>query len=156
MLIWIIIITLLLIGLALVIIELVFIPGTTVVGLLGLIFSITGIIISYKHFGSDVGFYILISMLLATLLALFYSFRSGSWSKFSLKTSNKNRVNEGMAASLAIGDEGRAVSTLRPIGKADFKNQQFEVKTKGDYVEHGTRVRITQIELTQITVEPIN
>jgi membrane-bound ClpP family serine protease len=156
MLMWIIIIILLLIGLALVIIELVFIPGTTVVGLLGLIFSITGIIISYKHFGSDVGFYILISMLLATLLALFYSFRSGSWSKFSLKTSNKNRVNEGMAASLAIGDEGRAVSTLRPIGKADFKNQQFEVKTKGDYVEHGTRVRITQIELTQITVEPIN
>jgi membrane-bound ClpP family serine protease len=156
MLMWIIIITLLLIGLALVIIELVFIPGTTVVGLLGLIFSITGVIISYKHFGSDVGFYILIGMLVTTLLALFYSFRSDSWSKFSLKTSNKSKVNEGMAASLMIGDEGRAVSTLRPIGKADFKNQQFEVKTTGDYIEHGTRVRITQIELNQITVEPIN
>jgi membrane-bound ClpP family serine protease len=156
MLMWIIIITLLLIGLALIIIELVFIPGTTVVGLLGLIFSITGIVISYKHFGSDVGFYILIGMLLTTLVGLFYSFRAGSWSKFSLKTSSKSKVNEGMLTSLTVGDEGKAVSTLRPIGKADFNNKQFEVKTTGDYVEHGTRVRITQIESHQITVEPIN
>lgn len=156
MLMWIIIIALLVIGLSLIIVELVFIPGTTVVGLLGFIFSVAGIVISYKHFGADVGFYILLGMSVTTLVALFYSFRAGSWTKFSLKTAIDSKVNEGMLAALQIGDEGVTVSTLRPIGKAEFQNQQFEVKTSGDYVESGMRVRITQILSHQVIVEPIN
>lgn len=156
MLMWIIILGLLFIGLALIVVELIFIPGTTVVGLLGFIFSIAGVVISYRHFGSDVGFYFLLGMSIITLLTLFYSFRSGSWSKFSLKTSNEGKVNDGMLAALNIGDVGKTVSTLRPIGKAEFHNKQFEVKTGGDYVDTGTRVRISLIQANQIFVEPIN
>lgn len=156
MLMWIIIIALLMIGLALIVAELVFIPGTTVVGILGFIFSATGIIISYKHFGSDVGFYILLGMSTVTLVTLFYSFRSGSWSRFSLKSSIKSKVNEGMGDTLHVGDEGKTISTLRPIGKAEFHNKQFEVKTGGDYVESGTPIRIVLIHSNQILVEPIN
>lgn len=155
MLMWIIILSLLSIGLTLIIVELVFIPGTTVVGLLGLIFAIVGIIISYNHFGDDTGFYILLSTSAATLLALFYSFRSGAWSKFSLKSSIDSKVNEGITATLRIGDEGVTVSTLRPIGKAEFHDKTFEVKTSGNYIERGERVRITHIESQQIVVEPI-
>jgi membrane-bound ClpP family serine protease len=155
MLMWIIVISLLLIGLTLIIVELVFIPGTTVVGLLGLIFAIVGIVISYSHFGNDIGFYILLATLASTLAALFYSFRSGAWSKFSLKSSINSKVNEGIMASLQIGDEGITVSTLRPMGKAEFNSKTFEVKTSGNYIERGEKVRITQIESHQIVVEPI-
>ena len=155
MLMWIIVISLLLIGLTLIIVELVFIPGTTVVGLLGLIFAIVGIVISYSHFGNDIGFYILLATLASTLAALFYSFRSGAWSKFSLKSSINSKVNEGIMASLQIGDEGITVSTLRPMGKAEFNSKTFEVKTSGNYIETGEKVRITQIESHQIVVEPI-
>jgi membrane-bound ClpP family serine protease len=153
---WIIIIALLLIGLTLIVVELVFIPGTTVVGVLGFIFGVVGIFICYKHFGRETGFYVLLGMSGVTLAALIFSFRSGSWSKFSLKSSIESKVNEGLTSSLAIGDEGKALSTLRPIGKAEFHNKQFEVKTSGDYVENGTRVRITLIQSNQIFVEPIN
>ncbi len=156
MLMWIIIISLLLIGLALIIVELVFIPGTTVVGLLGLIFAVVGIVISYSHFGSAVGFYILLGTLGTTLVALFYSFRSGAWKKFSLKSSMKSKVNDGIMDTVSIGDEGITLSTLRPVGKAEFKSRTFEVKTSGNYVERGEKVRITQIELHQIVVEPLN
>jgi membrane-bound ClpP family serine protease len=156
MLMWIIIIALLAIGLALIIAEIVFIPGTTLVGVLGLVFSVAGIVISYEHFGSDVGFYILLGMGTATAGSLYYSFKSGVWSKFSLKSSSNSKVNEGMVADLTIGDEGKALSTLRPVGKAKFKNQEYEVKTLGDYVDHGTRVRIKLIMSNQIIVEPIN
>jgi membrane-bound ClpP family serine protease len=155
MLMWIIILALLGIGLTLIIAELVFIPGTTVVGLLGFIFSIAGIIISYKHFGDNIGFYVLLGMSITTLVALVYSFRAGSWTKFSLKTAIESKVNEGMLTALNIGDEGIAVSTLRPIGKAEFHNKQIEVKTSGDYVENGRRIRITQILSHQVTVEPV-
>lgn len=156
MLMWIIIISLLLIGLALIIVELVFIPGTTVVGLLGLVFTVVGVVISYNHFGSETGLYILVTTLAITLLTLFYSFRSGAWSRFSLKKSIDSKVNEGLVASLNVGDEGVTVSTLRPIGKAEFGHKIFEVRTLGGYVEPRQKVKIIEIQSHQITVEPIN
>jgi membrane-bound ClpP family serine protease len=153
---WILIFALLAIGLFLIIAELIFIPGTTVVGLLGFAFAAVGIVISYRHYGSNIGLYILLGMSATTLLTLVYSFRSNAWSKFSLKTSSDSKVNEGLMTSLMVGEEGTTISTLRPIGKAEFQNRQFEVKTTGDYLETGKRIRIIQILSHQITVEPIN
>jgi membrane-bound ClpP family serine protease len=153
---WIIIVALLLIGLILIVVEVIFIPGTTVVGLIGFIFSVAGIIISYKHFGSQLGFYILLGMSVATGASLFYGFKSGIWSKFSLKTSIDSKVNEGMVATLQLGDEGKTVSTLKPMGKVEFASGQFEVKTLGDYVDVGTKVKIVHLQLNQIIVKPLN
>jgi membrane-bound ClpP family serine protease len=153
---WIIIISLLAIGLGLIIVELVFIPGTTVVGLLGLIFSVVGIVISYSHFGHTTGFYILMCTSVTTLLALFYSFRTGAWTRFSLKSSMNNKVNEGLLNDLSVGDEGTTRSALRPMGTAEFGSQQYEVRSLGSFVESGSRIKIVQILSNQIIVEPIN
>jgi membrane-bound ClpP family serine protease len=152
---WIIILALVL-GLILIVIEVIFIPGTTVIGLIGFIFSVVGIAISYKHFGSAIGFYILIGMSATTAAVLFYSFKSGIWSRFSLKSSIDSKVNEGMAAALQLGEEGKAISTLKPIGKVEFASGAFEVKTLGDYVDVGTKVKIVHIQLNQIIVKPLN
>ncbi len=152
---WIIIISLLLIGLALIIVELIFIPGTTVVGLLGLVFSIAGIVVCYRHFGNATGFYVLIGMLTVSLGTLFISFRTGAWTRFSLKSSMDSKVNEGMLAMVSIGDEGITLSSLRPIGKAEFNQKTYEVKTSGTYLDSGEKVKITQIESHQIVVEPL-
>lgn len=156
MLMWIIILALLLIGLALIIVELVFIPGTTVVGVLGLVFAIVGILISYSHFGSEIGFYMLVGSTITAAAAIFYAFRAGAWKKFAHKSSIDSRVNEGIMASVRIGDEGITLSNLRPMGKAEFNNQTFEVKTSGNYIERGEKVKITRIESHQIVVEPLN
>jgi len=156
MVMWIVVLSLLVMGLALILVELVFIPGTTLVGLLGLIFTVVGLVICYNHFGSDTGFYFLMGTLVTTLVGLFYSFRTGAWSKFSLKTSIDSRVNEGLTEQLKVGDEGITVSTLRPIGKAQFHGQNFEVKTMGGYAEAGQKVKIIQIQYNQIVVEPLN
>lgn len=153
---WILILLLLLIGLALIIIEVVFVPGTTIVGLMGVIFAGAGIIISYRHFGSDVGFYILLGTGAITAIALYFSFRSEAWTRFANKSSMNSKVNEGSTDTLKLGDEGVALSALRPMGTVDFKSGQFEVKTLGDYVDVGTRVRIVHIDGAQIIVKPLN
>lgn len=155
MLMWIIIIALLLIGLALVILEVIFIPGTTVVGLLGLIFTIVGIVICYQHFGDQVGFYVLLGSGAITLGALVISFRSGAWTRFSLKDTSEGRFNDGLSANLAVGDEGITTSALRPMGKAEFAEKNYEVKTTGAYLAAGVPVKIAAIAGNQIIVEPI-
>jgi membrane-bound ClpP family serine protease len=154
--IWFIIIALLLIGLVLLVVEVVFIPGTTVVGILGIVFSIIGVVLSYNHFGNGVGFYILLTTLGGTLVALFFSFRAGAWNKFSLKSSIKGKVNEGTQSHLRVGDVGETVSALRPSGKAVFGESIFEVRSTGSYAEPKSKVRIIQIESNQIVVELIN
>ena len=153
---WTTVILLLLIGLALIIIEVIFIPGTTIIGLIGLLFSIVGIVIGFKNFGNDVGLYLILGVAATTAVALFYSFRSGMWTKFSLKSSIKSKVNEGLMSSLQVGDEGKAISSLKPMGKVEFASGQFEVKTLGDYVDVGTRVKIVHVEPSQIIVKPLN
>ena len=153
---WTIIVVLLIIGLALIIIEVILIPGTTIVGLIGVVFSVVGIVVSYKHFGKEIGFYILMGVSAATAVALFYSFRSEMWSRFSLKSAMDSKVNEGLTTSLKVGDEGKAISTLKPMGKVEFAGGQFEVKTLGDYVDVGTRVKIVFIESHSIIVKPLN
>ncbi len=147
---------LILVGIILLIIEVVFIPGTTVVGLLGLIFLIAGVSFSYSHYGSETGFYVLLLSGLAFAFALYWSFRKGAWKKFSLDKSIESRVNEGLAESLKPGTEGVAVSALRPAGAAEFDGKIFEVTTHGDYLAAGSRIRIVQVQGHTIVVEPVS
>jgi membrane-bound ClpP family serine protease len=152
---WLVIAALILAGLLLIIVEIVFIPGTTVVGLLGLIFTIVGIVFSYSHFGSETGFYVLLGTSLVTAGTLYLSFRKGAWKKFSHQSSIDSRVNEGMTAHLNAGEEGVSISALRPMGSAEFHGKIFEVKTNGEFVSNGVKVRIVTIRSNDILVEPI-
>lgn len=151
-----IILSLLLIGLALIIVEVVFVPGTTIVGIIGVIFIGTGVIISYRHYGSEAGLYILLGMAVVTAVALFFSFRSQAWTRFANKSAISSKVNEGSREALRVGDEGIAISVLRPMGKVNFPGGQFEVKTLGDYVDVGTRVEIVHLSPGEIIVKPLN
>lgn len=152
---WIIIACLLLIGLALIIIEVVFVPGTTIVGILGVIFAGAGVIISYRHYGTEAGFYILVGTSALAALALFISFRSGAWLRFANKSAIDSKVNEGITSSLHEGEEGITLSTLKPFGKAQFKDAEYEVRTLGDFLDVGTKVKIVSIRSNQIIVKPL-
>jgi membrane-bound ClpP family serine protease len=152
---WLVIAALILAGLLLIIVEIVFIPGTTVVGLIGLAFTIVGIVFCYSSFGSEIGFYVLLGTVLASALSLYLSFRKGAWKKFSHQSSIDSKVNEGMADHLNAGEEGVSTSALRPMGSVDFHGKIFEVKTSGEYVPNGMKVRIVKIHSNNILVEPV-
>lgn len=152
---WLIISALILAGIVLIIAEVVFIPGTTVVGFLGVTFMIAGVVFAYKQFGNDAGFYVLLGTGVATGVALYFSFRNGAWKKVSNKSAIESKVNEGLTAHLNEGEEGITVSALRPMGTADFQGKIFEVKTSGEYVANAIRIKIVKIRVNDILVEPI-
>ena len=153
---WTLIISLLVIGLALLVLEIVFVPGTTLVGVIGVIFAGAGVLITFREYGSQTGMYVLIGSSAITAVALYLSFRSNAWKRFANNSAIRSRVNEGMTATLKLGDEGVALSTLKPMGKVQFHSRQFEVKTLGDYVAAGTKVKIVHIDSSQIIVKPLN
>ncbi|MBA4145875.1 MAG: hypothetical protein DI538_10190 [Azospira oryzae] len=153
---WSIIISLIALGLVLIIIEIIFVPGTTFVGVGGFVFLVIGIFLSFKYFGRETGWTIVgISSVISGGL-FYYSFKADVWSRFALKSTIDSKVNEGELAQLSPGQEGITISALRPVGKAELLNKLFEVKTLGEYVDSGTRIRIIKILSNQIIVEPIN
>lgn len=152
---WIIVGSMILMGLILVIVEIIFIPGTTVVGILGLLFLIVGVSLSFSYYGPEIGWWTLGGTALTSGFLFYYAFKANVWGAFSLKTTNRGKVNEGGLAGLAVGQEGKTISSLRPMGKAEIADKTYEVRTLGEFLDSGTKVKIIQITTNQIIVEPI-
>lgn len=153
---WITILVLILTGVAFIIVEIIFIPGTTVVGILGFVIGGYGIYLSYDKFGTDIGHIVLVCSTIVTLVVTFVSFKSEAWKRFANNKAIASKVNEGYADLLNEGDQGETVSSLKPIGKAVFNEKEYEVASLGNFVEEKTAIKIIKIETNKIIVEPIN
>ncbi len=153
---WLTVISLIVVGIVLVVVEIIFVPGTTVVGLLGGLLAVVGVVLSFSYFGNQIGWYTLGSTSVLSGGLLYWSLRSRAWERFSLKTTIDGRVNEIDLNTLKAGDEGNTVSALRPMGKAEIGGRLFEVTSLGIYIETGTRIRIVRVSSNQIVVEPVN
>jgi len=153
---WIAIICLIVVGLVLIVIETMFIPGTTVVGIIGLLCVISGLYLTFENYGSVIGWIATGGTAIITGAVFIYSFKSGAWNRFALKDSMNSKVNQDKPILVRIGDEGIALSTLRPMGKAEFNNEVLEVRSQGELVPSNSKIKVIKIEKRKIFVEPIN
>ncbi len=152
---WISVLLLILCGVVLIIIELVFVPGTTVLGILGLVSMVGGVVIAFTNYGKVTGFWILAGTVAFSVLALVYSLRAGTWQRFALKSKIEGRVNEDEKLDLKVGMQGKLISDLRPMGTAEFQDKLYEVQTNGNYLESGGDVEIINLSENKIVVKPI-
>lgn len=155
MLSWFVLLVILLLGIGLVVAEVIFVPGTTFVGVLGLAMLVVGVFLGFSWFGETVGWFVFAGSLLGSGLAVFYGLRNNTWNRFSLDSEINSRVNEEFPVPVLVGALGHTVSALRPQGRAEFGDQILEVRTLGDFLPTGTQVRVSRIEGTIIIVESI-
>jgi len=151
---WLSVVLLIGVGLILITLEMIFIPGTTILGIVGLVCMIIGVFLSFQYFGSGVGWTVLTLSSVVGLGALIYSLRSGVWDKFALNKSNDSHFNEEFPVEIQVGEVGEAVSAMRPNGKAEFSNKLIEVRSHGNYIQTGQKVQVTRIEDNKVYVEP--
>ena len=152
---WITITGLILFGTFLLIAEIIFVPGTTVVGILGFIFSGYGIYLGYDYYGASTGTIILIIALLVNVITLVIAFKGKSWERFSLKNSMNGKFNDDFKFDLKIKDTGETISSLKPVGKAMFSGHEIEVVSNGGFVSENVEIEILRIEFSKIFVQPV-
>lgn len=58
-------------------------------------------------------------------------------------------------AGIAVGDEGRADSPLRPSGKMTVGSQLVDVVTDGEFVDAGEQVKVVEIQGSRIVVRSL-
>src|SRR6218665_2240669 len=153
---WTIVLSLILAGLALLLVEILFIPGTTLAGVIGFVCIVMGMWLSFRYFSSVAGWIVSGGATAASATPIYFALTSKLWMRFALRGSNNSKVNENLTDNLSVGMEGKTVSVLRPVGNADFLGQIVEVKSLGDYILPDTKIRIIKIELNQIFIKPIN
>jgi len=152
---WIIILTLVVVGIGLLVAEVIFIPGTTVVGIAGIGVLVYANYLAFNDLGATSGTVVLVVSIFLSTYAFYRSFKSGAWKRFALKSSNTGKVNEEYPVELQTEQRGVTLSALRPYGKAEFDDKEFEVRTMGDYLSAGTKIKIISIQGKRIYVEPL-
>lgn len=152
---WFSVIALVIFGISLIVVETIFVPGTTIVGIFGFAVAGYGIYLGYDSFGQTIGTIILVVSSLVGFAVVFYSFKTEAWQRFSLKGESSWRNNEETKMQLTVGQEGMMISTAKPVGKASFNDREVEVRSTGGYIVENTPIRITKIESDKIIVEDI-
>jgi len=152
---WTIIAVLIVVGFLFLLLEILVLPGTNIAGIIGFVLIAIGVWQAYVVYGALAGSLTLAGSIVFSVISLYYSLKSGTWAKASLKKKIDSKVNLVDPQKIKIGDTGKAVSRLVPMGKALINDEYFEVKTRGKYVDAGTEIQVINIEFNKITVKPL-
>lgn len=152
---WPIIIIVLLVGLALVALEIVALPGV-ICGIFGGAMVGVGIWQAYANYGNLAGNITLVASLLTGLIMLVVLMKSGTWKRFSLNEESDSRVNQIDNSTIKPGAKGKTISRLAPAGKALFGNEIVEVHSEEGYIDEGIDVEVVETEGYKIIVKKTN
>ena len=149
---WLTIALLLLFGLLFVAAEVIFIPGTTVVGFVGFALLVVGIWLGYRDLGTPLGHYALVGVIAMAGLIVYVGLRPKNLARVVLNSVNDTSVHDARRPDVAPGTVGHTLSALRPAGTALFGTERREVVTRGEFVPTGSEVRVLGIEHNRIVV----
>jgi membrane-bound ClpP family serine protease len=152
-----IIITLFIVGIILIVLELLVIPGFGVSGILGIAALVAGIIFVSDTWYEAVLYSFGTFVFLGILVYLSFRFKGTRkmWEKLSLNTRQTNQTGY-TAPKLNyedyLGRQGIALTQLRPAGTADFQGERVDVVTEGGYIKAGSGVKVIAVEGVRIIV----
>ena len=143
-------VALVLVGLALVVVEVTLVPGVNVIGVSGVLGMAVGVVMAFVAFGPVGGFVVLVGTVVAAG-GLFYAlWDSGAWDRLILSDSLRRDVDADRAGDATraqlVGAVGHAVTPLRPSGVAEIDGQRLDVTTEGAFVAAGSRLRVVAID----------
>lgn len=147
----------LIIGVALVLLEM-FMPGFGVPGITGGILIIIGLIALGGRIGASVIWVVLLIALILiwSLTVLTRTARSG---KNPLVLLDASKKEAGFSANSPhqelLGVQGVALTNLRPAGTAQLGNERLDVVTEGEYIAKGAPVTVVATEGRRIVVKQI-
>ncbi len=137
---------LIVVGFALILVEVYLVPGFNVIGILGFLLIVFAVGYVYSESGMIGGSLALFGSTAAGA-GLFYGlWKSGAWNKFILATSLRHDdelvAREHKHREQYLGKSGVAITPLRPTGIIEVDGERLEVTTQGEYIATGSNVRI--------------
>ena len=148
------ILTLIIIGQALLFIELAIIPGLGVAGVLGLGAIAGSCHLSFANISTTAGIMIiLINIILATIVVML-TLRKKTWKRFSLDTNIDAKIDTPIKEKgVSVGDTGTAITRLAPTGTAIINGNTLEVTTRGILIDPQKSIEVIEISNNKVYVK---
>ena len=147
------IIVLIVIGLALMVVEVVVLPGITIAGIAGTLLIGCGVYLTFNWFGSVAGTYALIGTGVLFILFLVYALRAKTWDRLSLHSEIDSKVNVVDTNDIKTGDKGMTVSRLAPIGKILIHGKIMEGKSEFGLIDENRAIEVVHVNESTIIVQ---
>jgi len=149
------IILLIVLGLVLLLIEFAVIPGVTIAGIGGFLLLGGSVYIAFAELGTIPGFITLAAVLIASPILIFYFFKSRTGKKMILNKNIEGKVELFNLEKLAVGNTGKTIGRLAPMGKIKVNGEIVEAQSTGVFIDHNSEIKIIKIESSKIIVEPL-
>ena len=143
-----------LLGIVLLLIEFLVIPGISVAGIAGFVLMILGLVASYHYHGPETGMYTLLVTAGVSIITIYYVFKKNTWKKVGLKSSIDSRHTPFDNTKIHAGDSGRTITRLAPIGKVIVNDIICEGKSLSGFINENTEIEVTKVLNTQLIVKP--
>jgi membrane-bound serine protease (ClpP class) len=153
---WIYSLALLVLGFVLVLIEIFVIPGLNIFGIIGFFAAAAGVAFAYLKMGSAAAAIVGIIALIGTAALIRLMLKMRGWQRLVLdskmtRDGGYNSAKSGRDALL--GQQGEALTPLRPAGRARLGEDAVDVVSQGGYVERGTTVEVVHVAGNRVVVQ---
>lgn len=144
-------------GVALLVLE-VFVPGFGLPGIAGILLVVTGIVLTWMHYGPAAGLAVTLIALAIAGISISISIKSaasGRISRSALILHDETKEIDHEETEAFLGREGETLTVLNPAGIADFDGVRLNVVSEASYLEKGARVQVLAVEGNRIVVRRI-
>lgn len=148
------IITLILVGLVLIFAEILLIPGVGVAGILGLLAMAGSCFYAFAQIGTTVG--IIVTVINAVLIVglTLWVLRAKTWKRLTLDTNIDSKAVD-TDIRITVGDRGRTLTRLAPMGTVRFGDHAVEAKALEGMLDPDVEVEVVMLEDGKIYVKPV-
>lgn len=149
------IISLLLAGLILIFAEVLIIPGVGIAGILGLLSMGGSCFYAFHQMGNVTGYIVTGINALLLVVLLIFVLRAKTWKRMTLETNIDAKAVSEECLVVAVGDTGKTMTRLSPMGSVRFGDTVVEVKAIEGMIDPGCDVEVVMIEDKKIYVSPV-
>jgi len=149
------IIVLIVIGLGLLVVEVVVLPGITVSGVAGVLLIGCSVYLTFKWFGNTAGIYTLIATGILFIVFMIFALRAKTWDRLSLHSEIDGKVNVVDVNDIKTGDRAMTVSRLAPIGKILIHDKIMEGKSEFGLIDENREIEVVYVSDSTIIVQEI-
>ncbi len=151
------VITLIVLGIVLLLIELMLIPGFGVTGILGILSLVGGVVLAYTSHGATVGHITLATTIVASALLLWYALQPKTWKRLTLHENiTAQAIETPQQKGLEAGMQGMAITRLAPMGTVKINGVEIEAASHDTIIDPLAKVEIIKIDGTKVIVKTIN
>jgi membrane-bound ClpP family serine protease len=143
------------VGLLLILIEFLVLPGTNIAGILGILMIIAGIYYGYRDIGTPIANYILAGSLVFMAGSITYVLRAKTWQKLSLNSAINSKFENIETLTVKPGDKGKSITRLNPVGTIIVNEKTFEGKSGHRFIDPNTPIEVIKVVGNQLLVKPI-